>query len=294
MRFSHEHRIDVLPAWRPAARGDGCGLDRVGLVGDLAGDNMTAFALHNVTLGYDGHPAVHHLEGTFAEGSLTAVIGPNGSGKSTLLKGLAGLLSPIDGHIHRTGFAPQDIAYLPQAGTLDLGFPATVADLVGLGLWRKRGLFQMFRDDDASDIKGALADVGLSGFEDRAIDTLSGGQLQRALFARVMLQDARVILLDEPFTAIDARTVADLLHLVQHWHGERRTVIAVLHDDELVRKHFPQAILLAREAVAWGATHEALRPDNLLKAQHMHEAWDDAAPWCAPAQAHQHHIRDVA
>ncbi len=253
----------------------------VGLAGDNRGNrNMTTFTLSNVTLGYDGHPAVHHLEGAFAKGSLTAVVGPNGSGKSTLLKGLAGFLDPLDGHITRHGFKPRDIAFLPQASSLDQSFPATVADLVGLGLWRKRGLFQAFRHDDDHAIHDALASVGLLGFEARPIDSLSGGQLQRALFARVMLQDAEVILLDEPFTAIDAKTVNDLLQLVHLWHGEKRTVIAVMHDYDLVRAHFPDAVLLAREVVAWGATRDALSPASILRARAMHEAWDDHAPWC--------------
>jgi zinc/manganese transport system ATP-binding protein len=241
---------------------------------------MTSFTLSNVTLGYDGHPAVHHLEGTFAEGSLTAVVGPNGSGKSTLLKGLAGFLDPLAGHIRRNGFKARDIAFLPQASALDQSFPATVADLVGLGLWRKRGLFSAFLHADKHDIDDALSSVGLSGFAARALDTLSGGQLQRALFARVMLQDARVILLDEPFTAIDAKTVSDLLQLVHRWHGEGRTVIAVLHDYDLVRDHFSDSVLLAREVVAWGPTLNALSPQNVLRARTMHEAWDDQAPWC--------------
>ncbi len=247
----------------------------------MAGDPVTAFALHDVTLGYDGHPAVHHLEGNFAAGSMTAIIGPNGSGKSTLLKGLAGFLQPLDGHIHRGSLTARDIAYLPQASTLDQSFPATVADLIGLGLWRQRGLFSSFNKTDGNNIRKALETVGLAGFEHRPIDTLSGGQMQRALFARVMLQESSVILLDEPFTAIDSRTVTDLLALVHRWHAEHRTVVAVLHDDDMVRTNFPDTVLLARESVAWGPTAHVLVPENLQKARRMHEAWDEHAPWCA-------------
>ncbi len=258
---------------------------------------MTRFLLHNVTLGYDGHPAVHHVEGVIAKGSLTAVIGPNGSGKSTLLKGLAGLLKPLDGAIARQGFSTQDMAYLPQASALDTGFPATVTDLVGLGLWRKRGLFRSRTPDDALAVKHAIAVVGLAGFEGRGLDTLSGGQLQRALFARVLVQDSDVILLDEPFTAIDSRTVNDLMTLIHRWHDERRTIVCVLHDDVLVQTHFPQALLLAREVVAWGPTVHVLTPANLAKARHMHEAWDDLAPWCEPHDGHSHthaHVHEDA
>lgn len=241
---------------------------------------MPDFHLHNVTLGYDGHPAVHHLEGTIPSGSLTAVVGPNGSGKSTLMKGLSGALAPMDGHIKLAGCDVRDIAYLPQANDIDKSFPASVEDLACFGLWRKRGMFSAFDRDDKADIDRALQAVGLVGFQSRSVDTLSGGQLQRALFARVLLQDARVILLDEPFTAIDARTVSDLLQLVHRWHKEERTIVAVLHDIDLVKAHFPEAILLAREVIAWGPTSEALNAANLLRARRMNEAWDEHAPDC--------------
>ena len=130
-------------------------------------------------------------------------------------------------------------------------------------------------------ISQALAAVGLNGFENRAIGTLSGGQMQRMLFARVLLQDARLIVLDEPFNAIDARTAADLLALVQRWHGEGRTVLAALHDMELVRNHFPETLLLARGPVAWGPTAQVLTVDNLTEARRMCEAFDEGAVACA-------------
>jgi ABC-type dipeptide/oligopeptide/nickel transport system ATPase subunit len=132
-----------------------------------------------------------------------------------------------------------------------------------------------------SRIEDALAAVGLTGFERRAIGTLSGGQMQRALFARLLLQDAPVILLDEPFTAIDAKTTADLLDLVRRWHDERRTVVAVLHDLETVKRIFPETLLIARTPVAWGETGEVLSPENLLKARRMVEAFDPHAHVCA-------------
>ena len=246
---------------------------------------MASFHLKDVTLGYDGHAAVHHLDGTVAQGSLTAVIGPNGSGKSTLLKGLVGTLEPLGGHIEREGFDVRDIAYLPQASEIDRNFPATVEDLVTLGHWRRRGLFAAILGPDRASIREALMAVGLDGFQSRPIETLSGGQLQRALFARVLLQDAKVILLDEPFTAIDSKTVNDLVALVKRWHREERTVLAVLHDVELVRENFPDAILLARRPVAWGKTNAVLKPENLLEARRMNEAWEDHADWCETGAA---------
>jgi zinc/manganese transport system ATP-binding protein len=246
---------------------------------------MAALKFRDLTLGYDRHPAVHHLSGAVQQGVLMAVVGPNGAGKSTLFKGVVGLLKPLAGHVDLDGLRATDIAYLPQAAEIDRSFPISVYDLVAMGLWRVRGLFGGIGRADRARLDEAIAAVGLTGFEARPIGTLSGGQMQRVLFARLLLQDARVILLDEPFTAIDAKTSADLFALVQRWHAEQRTVVAALHDLELVRTGFPQTLLLAREPVAWGATTEVLTPDNLLKARRMCEAFDDGAAACAVHEA---------
>jgi zinc/manganese transport system ATP-binding protein len=250
----------------------------------MAGDEVSMAAqikFQNVTLGYDRHPAVHHLNGEVASGALVAVIGPNGAGKSTLFRGLAGILKPLAGSIHLGGLDIKDIAYLPQTADIDRTFPISVYDFVGTGLWRRTGFFGGMGKAAREKIAQALAAVGLNGFENRSIGTLSGGQMQRMLFARVLLQDARLIVLDEPFNAIDAKTSADLLALVKRWHGEGRTVLAALHDMELVRNHFPETLLLARGPVAWGATADVLTAENLLVALRMCEAFDDSAAACA-------------
>ncbi|MEP9371241.1 zinc ABC transporter ATP-binding protein AztA [Mesorhizobium sp. KR1-2] len=240
----------------------------------------------DLTLGYNSHPAVHHLNGAVKAGSLTAVVGANGSGKSTLMKGIVGVLKPMAGACLNTRNAR--IAYLPQQSELDRSFPARVVDLVSLGLWPRRGLLGRFTKEDREEVSKALKAVGLEGFETRPIDSLSGGQLQRALFARVLVQDAELILLDEPFNAVDAKTVSDLIQLIKRWHGENRTVMVVVHDLELVREHFPETLLLARRPVAWGETKETLRPDNLLRARRFDEAWHEDAPWCEPDHGHGH------
>jgi len=240
-----------------------------------------ALQFRNVTLGYDRHPAVHHLEGGVASGALMAVVGPNGAGKSTLFKGIAGVLKPLSGRIERGTLLPQDVAYLPQAAEIDRSFPINVYDLVAMGLWRRTGLFGSVGSNVSHSIEQAIAAVGLTGFEDRAIATLSGGQMQRMLFARLLLQDARVIVLDEPFNAVDAKTSADLFELVRRWHGEARTVLIAMHDIDFVRAHLPETLLLAREPVAWGQTSIVLTPENLLLARRMCEAFDEHAAECA-------------
>ena len=240
----------------------------------------TAIRFEGVTLGYGRHPAVHHLAGTIEAGSLLAVVGPNGAGKSTLLKGIVGALKPFEGAIRLTGGPRTRVAYLPQAAEIDRSFPLPVYDLVAMGLWARTGLFGGIARADRQRVEAAIAAVGLTGFERRPIGTLSGGQTQRALFARLLLQDASVILLDEPFTAIDAKTTGDLLDLVGRWHREERTVVAVLHDLETVKRVFPETLLIAREPVAWGATAAVLSPANLLKARRMIEAFDPHAHVC--------------
>lgn len=235
----------------------------------------------DVTLGYDRHPAVHHLTGEVGSGTLLALVGPNGAGKSTLFRGIVGVLKPLSGSISLSGLDVRDIAYLPQIAEIDRSFPISVFDFVGTGLWRVTGFFGGIGKGGREKIAHALAAVGLTGFENRTIGTLSGGQMQRMLFARVLLQDSALIVLDEPFNAVDAKTSADLLALCKRWHAEGRTVIAALHDMDLVRVHFPQALLLAREPVAWGATSEVLTVENLLQARHMCEAFDESAAACA-------------
>jgi zinc/manganese transport system ATP-binding protein len=245
---------------------------------------MTAqLQFRDLTLGYDRHPAVHHLNGTIATGSLTAVVGPNGAGKSTLFKGVVGVIKPLAGRIDRNGVEPHEIAYLPQSAEIDRSFPINTYDMVAMGLWRSKGLFGGIGRRERDQVEAAIAAVGLTGFEQRSIGTLSGGQMQRMLFARLLLQDARVIVLDEPFNAIDAKTSADLLALVRRWHDEKRTVLAALHDLELVKANFPEALLLAREPVAWGATKDVLTPENILKARRLSEAFDEHAEACVVA-----------
>lgn len=238
----------------------------------------TTFVLRDLTLGYEQHPAVHHLSIAVAAGSLVAVVGPNGAGKSTLIKALAGRLRPIGGWID--GLETHRVAWLPQQSGIDRSFPIAVQDMVMLGLWHEVGALGRYTAAHRQACHDALAEVGLLGFERRGIDTLSGGQLQRALFARLVLQDAPVVLLDEPFAAIDQRTTNDLLALLHRWQAQGKTVVAVLHDLAQVRAHFPQTLLLAREPIAWGPTANVLTPANWQRALHMQEPFDDEAPPC--------------
>jgi zinc/manganese transport system ATP-binding protein len=244
-----------------------------------------ALVFQNLTLGYDRLPAVQRLDTEIQEGSLTAIVGPNGAGKSTLLKGVTGALSPLEGQVHIDGFRDEEIAYLPQQSEIDRSFPISVVDLVAMGLWHEIGAFGRLGPAMPARLNAAIAAVGLTGFEKRSIGSLSGGQMQRALFARLLLQDARLVLLDEPFAAIDSKTMADLINVIKDWHSEGRTVLAVLHDDSTVSAHFPQTMMLARELVAHGPTAKVLTSENQFQARQMCEACTGTPHVCGKTAA---------
>lgn len=235
--------------------------------------------LDNLTVSYRQHPALHHITGRFAPGSLTAVVGPNGSGKSTLLKSIMGLL-PLAGGQLMVSEAAGRIAYLPQVAEIERNFPINVRDCVCLGCWPLKRAWGGIDGAQLQRVDAALDEVGLHGFEHRPISSLSGGQLQRMLFARLLVQNADLILLDEPFNSIDSKTTAALLGIIANWHEKKHTVMVVLHDDAQVRQYFPQTLLLARERVAWGPTQEVMTQENLATARAMAEAWDDNAELC--------------
>jgi zinc/manganese transport system ATP-binding protein len=206
--------------------------------------------LDQVELRHGARVVISGLSGTFAPGSLTALLGPNGAGKTTLLKSLAGLHPPSKGRISRDGLKPTDIALLAQGSHLDRSFPITCLDFVALATTRL-GPFRAVSPTHMQAAHAALDRVGLADMANRQIQALSAGQFQRVLFARTIMQDASLILLDEPFTAVDAATTAMLMSVIEQWHAQGRTVIAVLHDMEIVRRSFPQTLSLSHQGAVW-------------------------------------------
>lgn len=220
----------------------------------------------NVTLGYDRRPAVHHLSARIPNGDFLALVGPNGAGKSTLLKGVLGQITPMEGSIKLESISKKDISYLPQASSVDRQFPMTAEQFVASGLWQELGLFKKLKSHHVDQIHHALETVGLSGFESRTIDALSGGQFQRLLFARKLIQSSKLMLLDEPFNGVDEQTVEDLMDVLNEQHRKGATIIAVIHNMSLVRRYFPKAMLLSRELIGYGETEQVLTPENLVRA----------------------------
>ena len=206
--------------------------------------------LDQVELRHGPRVIVSGLSGTFEPGSLTALVGANGTGKTTLLRALADLHPLAGGRIDRGGLEASDIALLAQGSHLDRSFPITCLEVVALATTRL-GPFRAVSGARMMAAQAALDRVGLADMGNRQIQALSAGQFQRVLFARTILQDASLILLDEPFAAVDAATERLLMSVIEVWHARGRTVIAVLHDMDLVRRCFPRTLSLTGEAPVW-------------------------------------------
>ena len=254
-------------------------------------DDVVAF--DNVTVRYGRQSALNEISGVFHRGSLTAIAGPNGAGKSTLLKLIVGAVRPSAGKIRLA--KNLSVAYLPQINALQRDFPMSVLQAVCTGFWAEAGNRGAITPAMRQRAREALTEVGLNGFEDRQMAALSGGQFQRLLFARVIVQDASLILLDEPFSGMDAETTARLIQLLLNWHRQGRTIICVLHDLLLIQKYFPNSFVLAGKCLGHGHTHKMLEqkllsfdldmaelcPGPETEAHHHHEAHDNSG--------HHHH-----
>lgn len=224
-------------------------------------------------------PALTRLSGQIKAGSLTAITGPNGGGKSTLLKALAGLLEPQQGQFVRPALRAFEIGYLSQAAEFDPQFPISIRDFVSLGRLAERGVFRQLTPSDQTQIDEALRIAGLEKQQNSTLDTLSGGQLQRARFARLAAQNAKLLLLDEPLSAVDSHTSQDLIQLIRSWNVAGKTILIVLHETSLVRDLCPETLLLATEAIAWGPTAAVLTPENRKRAQAITAGLPHSRQW---------------
>jgi len=202
--------------------------------------------MNQLTAGYERQPVTRAITGVIERGSMTAIVGANGCGKSTLLKTLAGFIPPVSGRFHWPGKRPV-IGWLAQRHALEAQFPLTVQDVVSMGCWPGISLLAGLRRGSRLRVASALERVGLESMAHSTIDELSGGQFQRMLFARVLVQQAPLVMLDEPFTGVDEATCNVLMSLMLEMYQQGQTLLAVLHDSERVARHFPQTLRLDSE-----------------------------------------------
>jgi manganese/zinc/iron transport system ATP- binding protein len=235
-----------------------------------AGHDAAALEVRRLTVSYTARPVLWDVDATFPAGAMSAIVGPNGAGKSTLLEAALGLV-PIDaGQSLVLGRPVREaldaVAYVPQREAVDWDFPITVREVVEMGRYRAAGWFRPVRRGDRAIVDEALERVGMAGLGDRQIGRLSGGQRQRIFLARALAQQARVLVMDEPFAGIDARTEAAMLDVLRELRDGGCSVIVVHHDLGTVRAAFDWALLLNVRAIACGPPAETLVPESLRRA----------------------------
>ena len=229
-----------------------------------------ALEVRRLTVSYGARPVLWDVDVTFPAGALSAIVGPNGAGKSTLLKAALGLIPSdagqtlIDGRPVRR--ARDRVAYVPQRDTIDWDFPITVREVVEMGRYAETGWFRRVARSEAALVDECLERVGMGGYRSRQIGQLSGGQRQRVFIARALAQQAPVMLMDEPFAGVDARTEASILGLLSDLRDEGRSIVVVHHDLETVRAAFDWALLLNVRAVAAGPVADVLTPEVVRRA----------------------------
>jgi manganese/zinc/iron transport system ATP- binding protein len=226
--------------------------------------------LRRLTVSYGGRPVVWDVDARFPAGALSAVVGPNGAGKSTLLKAALGLIPSDAGQALVEGRPVRStrdrVAYVPQREAIDWDFPITVREVVEMGRYPTTGWLRRVPRADRAIVDAALERVGMAPYAGRQIGRLSGGQRQRVFLARALAQEAPVLLLDEPFAGVDARTEAAVLEVLRGVRAEGRSVVVVHHDLGTVKAWFDWALLLNVRAVAQGPVDEVVRPEALRRA----------------------------
>jgi manganese/zinc/iron transport system ATP- binding protein len=222
-------------------------------------------SVSGLTVIYNREPAIQNISFEVCAGERVAVIGPNGAGKSTLIKTVMGLLQPQAGTVRVQGDARSDLGYVPQHEAVDWDFPVTVREVVLMGRTRHIGWLRRANRDQWVAVDSALARVGLSDFAERQIGELSGGQKRRVFIARALAQEAKILLLDEPFSGVDASAQASLMDVLDSLNHDGMTIILCTHDLGLAFSRFDKVMALHREVIAYGTAQEVYQPDVLAK-----------------------------
>lgn len=221
--------------------------------------------VRGLTVAYDAKPVLRDIDLTIPPGKLLAVVGPNGAGKTTLLKTMLGLLKPLAGTVRFAGNSTKRLGYVPQNGSVDWDFPASVLDVVLMGSYGKLGWIRRPRQQDVELARQTLRQVGMEAYSARQISQLSGGQQQRVFLARALVQEASVYLMDEPFKGVDAQTEKAIVLLLRELREQGKTVVVVHHDLHTVPDYFDWVALINLRLVASGPVAEVFNEANLKK-----------------------------
>ena len=229
-----------------------------------------ALHIEDITVSYGATPALWDIDLNIPPGVMCAIVGPNGAGKSTLIKTALGLVRPVAGHVRFLGRPVAQmrgkIGYVPQRHSVDWDFPTTVRDVVEMGLYHQLGWMRRPGAHARKKALAALAELGMQDYADRQISQLSGGQQQRVFIARALVQEAPILILDEPMAGVDAATEAVIIALLQRLRDEGRTIIVVHHDLTTVQSYFDWLVMMNVRIIAQGPMSEVYTPENLRAA----------------------------
>jgi manganese/iron transport system ATP-binding protein len=226
--------------------------------------------VHNLTVSYNGSYALEGISFAIEAGEQVAIVGPNGAGKSTLFKALVGLIHPRSGSIETNG---AEIGYVTQRSAVDWSFPVTVHDVVMMGRIGKMGWLRWQRPRDRDIVQRSLAQVGMAEYAGRQIGELSGGQQQRVFIARALAQEATILLMDEPFSGVDAPAQESILEILDRLRQQGVTMLVSTHDLNLAVERFDRLALLNQRLVAYGLPREVVTPRNLAAAYGGQAVW---------------------
>ena len=232
-------------------------------------DSQIAISVQGLSVSYDRKRVLSNIYLNIEQGHTYAVVGPNGAGKSTFFNALLGLIplnsgqilfnsQPIEGQRAR-------VAYVPQRNDVDWSFPATVADVVMMGRYPHKTLFQRLSQADRTLVEKALVDMGIEHLKNRQISELSGGQQQRVFIARALCQQADIYFLDEPFVGVDVMTEQAIIKILKELAEAGKTILVVHHDLSTVEDYFDHVILLNQRLVAYGTVASTFNKENIGK-----------------------------
>ena len=225
--------------------------------------------IENLNVFYNQTPALSDVNLEIAGSNIIGIIGPNGAGKSTLIKAILNIIpstgiSKIDNKISKENL--DNVAYVEQKINIDYNFPIKVRECVSLGLYSKIGILKKLKKSDWQKVDDALKLVGLEKFSNRQISELSGGQFQRVLIARCLVQEAKYIFLDEPFVGIDSVSEEIIMNTLRNLRDKGHTILIVHHDLRKVHSYFDSVLLLNKEVIAFGDTESTFTRTNLTTA----------------------------